>query len=179
MSGVETDALYETAFHEAGHAVVGFVLGLNFAENAITIIPSETLSGEVKFVEGEPQTRDDLCVTFSGLLAQSFTARTACVEERILMSAVADVQGAAKALHWMGKNEMWQVLLDSFRPPSERGDPYRNFRTQFFEALRQSHLSPPERIEGNPEIFLELHRAALSGVKHSFRSTTIRFPDVV
>jgi hypothetical protein len=153
--------LRETAFHEAGHAVVGFTLGMEFKERAITIVPTTELAGCVFFEDRPRKTRDDLCVTFAGLLAQSFTAEDSSVGKRLWRDAKADVRAAAAALLCVTlKKEMWEVLVESCLPPGERGAAFDSFYNLFARAMEQSHLPQPEAMEGDSAIFLELHSAA-------------------
>jgi hypothetical protein len=160
-----TDDIYETAFHEAGHAVVGFLLGIKFKQEAITIIPDAELSGCVAFDEHGIQGRDDLCTAFAGLLAQAFTARTDGVGKRLAADATVDIRSALRALVWISKGKRKRIIrafLASCLPIAEANKfkPYLTFRNQFFEALRQSHMQEPKSIRGDRVILRELHTAA-------------------
>lgn len=158
------DDLYETAFHEAGHAVVGFLLGVDFQEVAITLIPDGEFSACVAFAQNiQPQ--DDLCAAFAGLLAQAFTARTEGVASRLAADSILDIRAALRALVWMygGKRKrIGRAFLVSCLPPADRVKfkSYVNFRDQFFAALEQSHLPEPKNVKGDRVIFHKLHSAA-------------------
>jgi hypothetical protein len=43
VAGSESKALWSTAYHEAGHAVVGWRLGIGLRKKGVTIVPDEAM----------------------------------------------------------------------------------------------------------------------------------------
>lgn len=158
-----TDDQRETAFHEAGHAVVGFLLGAPFEEAAITTEPNGEFGACVALGK-DVLAEHDLCASFGGLLAQAFSARTDGIGFRLAADAGLDVRGALRALIWMygtRRKRLWKAFFASM-PSGEKtkSSTYRNFQKQFFAALEQSHLPEPKTIVGDSVIFCKLHGAA-------------------
>lgn len=179
-----TNELCGTAYHEAGHAIVAFVLGFEPQKKGITIISNGSTAGEVGYeMAGKiKHDRARLCVVLAGPLSELCFSedRTPALYEAVRAGMHGDAAIAAYTLSCIhGKNVpdthtmlgkaanygLCALQNENMADRIVRGgrESFHVFFNQFTTALNQSNLPEPEQPDvfgSGSDLFRELHSAA-------------------